>query len=173
MSLVNFLSTYMSLWRCCETGWDRLLTDLELEHAKASAAIERDNTNTILRVCHQQARQELALSQQGTHSYIHTYILKFIGPTRNIFLLYILPSNLHTQCYVRTYILAYIHPSMQFWILTYIIHTYIHKYIHISFFTYISMLVTYPSILVKWLGIAEHHRRLGLLRRVPMWWNRK
>ena len=51
-----------------------MLTDLEVEYAKASAAIERDNTNTNLEARHQQARQALALSQQGTHSYIHTYI---------------------------------------------------------------------------------------------------
>ncbi len=76
------------------------------------------------------------------YALIHTYIHKCIGPTRNTFLPYILPSNLYTQCYVRTYILAYIPQCNSEYMRTYIIHTYIHKYIHISFFTYIHMLVT-------------------------------
>ena len=64
--ILTFLHTFTNAYihACtCNRSWAQVESNKEVENAKASAAIESDNTNTNLRARHQQARQAHTLSK--------------------------------------------------------------------------------------------------------------
>ena len=121
LSLLTFFyisrDHFFLIYRVCSNKLVRFKVESnkEVEYVQASAAIERDNTNTNLRARHKQASSTGTYIKQARyaliHTYIHTYMYWFNSKKTYSCHPFSYRIYIHSAISAHT---TYVYPSIQF-----------------------------------------------------------